>query len=77
MVRRLCADDRQSGKDILQVKHTLQDSLDQISNWCDNNSMVMNQKKIYSMSLTRKPEHNLSPLSVDLMLRGLKIEQVS
>ena len=26
-----------SGKDILQIKSNMQDSLDQVSNWCDNN----------------------------------------
>ena len=34
-----------SGKDIMQVEHTLQERLDQVSCWCDNNSMVINKNK--------------------------------
>ena len=26
-----------SGKDIMQIRSNMQDSLDQVSNWCDNN----------------------------------------
>ena len=26
-----------SGKDILQIRNSMQDSLDQVSKWCDNN----------------------------------------
>jgi len=40
-----------SGKDIMQVEHTLQESLDQVSCWCDNNSMVINPKKTHSMTI--------------------------
>ena len=39
-----------SGKYIMQVEHTLQESLDQVSCWCDNNSMVINPKKTHSDS---------------------------
>ena len=30
-----------SGKDIMQIRSNMQDSLDQVSNWCDNNHMVI------------------------------------
>ena len=42
-----------SGKDIMQVEHTLQESLDQVSCWCDNNSMVINPKKTHSMTIVQ------------------------
>ena len=51
----------------MQVEHTLQESLDQVSCWCDNNSMVINPEKT----------HQLLPLSLDLLLLGVKVEQVA
>ena len=50
-------------------------SLDQVSNWCDNNHMVMNPTKTKSMTIATR--HQLSPLPLDLVLNGAKIDQVS
>ena len=55
-----------SGKDIMQVEHTLQESLDQVSCWCDNNSMVINPKKTHYMTIATRQKHQLLPLSLDL-----------
>ena len=66
-----------SGKDIMQVEHTLQESLDQVSCWCDNNSMVINPKKTHSMTIAIRQKHQLLPLSLDLILHGVKVEQVA
>ena len=66
-----------SGKDIKQVEHTLQKSLDQVSCWCDNNSMVISPKKTHSMTLSTRQKHQLLPLSLDLLLHGVKVEQVA
>ena len=66
-----------SGKDIKQVEHTLQKSLDQVSCWCDNNSMVINPKKTHSMTISTRQKHQLLPLSLDLLLHGVKVEQVA
>ena len=51
----------------------MQDSLDQVSNWCDNNHMV----KTKSMTIATRQKHQLSPLPLDLVLNGVKIDQVS
>ena len=48
----------------------MQDSLDQVSNWCDNNHMVINLIK------TRQ-KHQLSSLLLNLVLNGAKIYQAS
>ena len=66
-----------SGKDIMHVEHTLQESLDQVSCWCDNNSMVINPKKTHSMTIATRQKHQLLPLSLDLLLHGVKVEQVA
>ena len=61
----------------MQVEHTLQESLDQVSCWCDNNSMVINPKKTHSMTIATRQKHQLLPLSLDLLLHGVKVEQVA
>jgi len=76
----MLADDttlRTSGKDIMQIRSNMQDSLDQVSHWCDNNHMVINPIKTKSMTIATRQKHQLSPLPLDLVLHGAKIEQVS
>ena len=64
-----------SGKDILQFRSKMQDSLDQVSSWCDNNHMVINPIKTKSITITTRQKHQLSPLPVDLVLNSAKIDQ--
>ena len=66
-----------SGKDIMQIRSNMQDSLDQVSSWCDNNHMVINPIKTKSMTIATRQKHQLSPLPLDLVLNGGKIDQVS
>ena len=66
-----------SGKDIMQIRSNMQDSLHQVSNWCDNNHMVINPIKIRSMTIATRQKPQLSPLPLDLVLNGAKIDQVS
>ena len=66
-----------SGKDILQIISNLQDSSDQVSNWCDNIHMVINPIKTKSVTIATRQKHQLSSLPFDLVLNGAKIDQVS
>ena len=66
-----------SGKDILQIRSNMQDSLDQVSNWCDNNHMVINPIRTECMTIATRRKHQQSPLPPDLVLNGAKIDQVS
>ena len=61
----------------MQIRSNTQDSLDQVSNWCDNNHMVTNLIKINFMTIATRQKHQLSPLPLDLVLNGAKIDQVS
>ena len=61
----------------MQVEHTLEESLDQVSCWCGNNSKVINPKKTHSMTIATRQKHQLLPLSLDLLLHGVKVEQVA
>ena len=65
-----------SGKDIMQIRNNMQDSLDQVSSWCDNNHMVINPTKTKSMTIATRQKYQLSPLPADLVLNGAKIDQV-
>ena len=55
----------------------MQDSLDQVSNWCDNNHMVISLIKTKSMTIATTQKHQLLPLPLDLILNGGRIDQVS
>ena len=55
----------------------MQDSLNQVSSWCDNNRMVINPIKSKSMTIATRQKHQLSPIPLDLILNGAKIDQVS
>ena len=63
-----------SGKYIMQIRSNMQDSLDQVSNWCDNNHMVINPTKTKSMTIATRQKHQLSHLLLDLVLNGVKID---
>ena len=59
------------GKDILQIRSNMQDSLDQVSR-CENDHMVINPIKTKSMTIVTRQKHQLSPLPLDLVLNGAK-----
>ena len=46
-----------SGKEIMQIRNSMQDSLDQVSNWCDKNHMVINPIKTKSMAIATRQKH--------------------
>ena len=76
----MLADDKTlhtSGKDIMQIRSNMQDNLDQVSNGCDNNHMVINPIKTKSVTIATRQKHQLSPLPLDLVLNGAKLDQVS
>ena len=66
-----------SGKDTWQIRSNMQDRLEQVSHWCDNNHIVVNPIKTKSMTIATRQKHQLSPLLLDLVLNGAKIGQVS
>ena len=49
----------------------MQDSLDQVSNWCNNNHMVINPIKTKFMTISTRQKHQLSPY------RSISFEEVS
>ena len=61
----------------MQIRSSVQDNLDQVSNWCDNNHLVINPIKTKSITIATRQKHHLSPLPLDLVLNGAKTDQVS
>ena len=55
----------------------MQYNLDQVSNWRDNNHMVINLIKTKSMKIATRQKHQLSPLPLEVFLNGAKMDQVS
>ena len=68
-----------SGKDTMQIRSNMQDRLDQVSSWCDNNHMVINPIKTKSMTIATRQKHqqillpHLPHLPLDLVLTGRKL----
>ena len=66
-----------SGKHILQIGSNMQDSLDRVSNWCDNHQMVITPIKTKSVTIATRQKYQLSPLPLDLILRGATVDHGS
>ena len=50
-----------SGKDTMQIRSNMQDRLDQVSSWCDNNHMVINPIKNKLITIATRQKNQLSP----------------
>ncbi len=65
-----------SDKDTDTVQNELQRSINEASDWCDNNAMILHPAKTKSMLLTTRQKHQLRPLHLNLSLKDSHIEQV-
>ena len=58
------------------VQNELQRSINEASDWCNNNAMILHPAKTKSMLLTTRQKHQLRPLHLNLSLKDSHIEQV-
>ena len=65
-----------SGNDVPQIRSNMQDSLDQVTNWCDNH-VVINPIKTKSVTIATGQKLQLSPSPLDLVVNRAKIDQVT
>ena len=65
-----------SDKDTDTVQNELQRSINEASDWCDNNAMILHPAKTKGMLLTARQKHRLRPLHLNLSLKDSHIEQV-
>ena len=58
------------------VQNELQRSINEASDWCNNNAMILHPAKTKGMLLTSRQKHQLRPLHRNLSLKDSHIEQV-
>ena len=64
------------GTNVESVQHSLQEGLNDVSKWCDQNRMVVHPGKTKSMVLASRQKHQLKPLILNLTLGTNITEQV-
>lgn len=65
-----------AGKTVPEIRRNLQESIEQVSQWCLNNCMLINPLKTKSMLITTRQKHQLRPQPLDLMLGSAPVEQL-
>ena len=65
-----------SDKNTATVQNELQKSINEVSDWCDKNAMILHSAKTKNMLLTTRQKHQLRPLILNLSLKDNRIEQV-
>ncbi|WP_419586858.1 reverse transcriptase domain-containing protein, partial [Thiolapillus sp.] len=65
-----------SDKNTATVQSELQKSINEVSDWCDKNAMILHPAKTKSMLLATRQKHQLRPLILNLNLKDNHIEQV-
>ena len=58
-----------SDKNTDTVQNELQRSINEASDWCDNNAMILHPAKTKSMLRTTGKKHQLRPLRLNLSLK--------
>ena len=64
------------GTNVESVQHSLQEGLNDVSKWRDQNRMVVHPRKTKRMVLASRRKHQLKPLILNLTLGTKIIEQV-
>ena len=75
----LFADDstlHSSSTDISILNFTLQNSLNDIDKWCDDNKMALHPNKTKSMLITSRQKRQIEHINLTLNINGNRIEQV-
>ena len=65
-----------SDKGTHTVQKELQRSINEASDWCDNNAMILPPTTTKSLLLATRQKHQLCPLHLNLSLNDTHIEQV-
>jgi hypothetical protein len=80
VINDLFADDNSmhsSAPDIETVQSNLQQGLNEISDWCLENKMVLHPGKTKCMVIASRQKHQLTPLNLSLFLDSKEIQQVT
>ena len=63
-------------KNTATVRNELQKSINEVSDWCDKNAVILHPAETKSMLLATKQKHQLRPLILNLSLKDNHIQQV-
>ena len=63
-------------KNTATVQNELQKSINEVSDWCDKNAMILHPAKTKSILLATRQKHQLRPLILNLNLKDNHIGQV-
>ena len=64
-------------KDISVVQDRLQQEMDEITDWCSKNSMLLNPSKTECMIIATRQKHQLAPLNLNLSIQNDPVTQVA
>ena len=64
------------GSDLQSVQTSLQEGLNDVSTWCDQNRMVIHPHKTKCMVLTTRQKHQRRPLTLNLTLGKTPVQQL-
>ena len=65
-----------SNSDPFSVENELQKSINELSDWCSKNAMVLHPAKTKRMLLATRQKQQLRPLNLNLSLKADHIQQV-
>lgn len=58
------------------IQHSLQCGLNDVTEWCNSNQMIIHPKKTKSMLITSRQKHQLHPFNLKLTIDNNPVEQV-
>ena len=65
-----------ASNDINEIHNTLQNSINEVQDWCEHNRMILHPDKSKSMIITTRQKRQLYDLKLNLTIHNLPIEQV-
>ena len=66
-----------SNKELIQVQKDLQQSLNDVANWCNKNLIALNPSKTKSMTITTRQRHQLGIPPLQLYINNNSIQEVT
>jgi hypothetical protein len=65
-----------SASNIQTLEHTLQEEVNNVSQWCADNNMLVNAQKTKCMVITSRQKHQRGPLKLNIVIDKDDVEQV-
>ena len=66
-----------SSSSVVSLENSLQNGLDNVKEWCNENKMIIHPQKTKSMVVTTRQKQQINPLILNLRYGSTEIEQIS